>query len=45
MNRIGEVGDQASDGHTAEVYEAVRAGSLARNGARGGTRGTGNKVC
>ena len=40
VHRIGEVGDRAGG-----VYETgFAAGSLARKGACGGTRGTGNKV-
>ena len=45
MDRIGKVGDQASEGQGARVYGAgFRAGSLAGKGAKGGTRATGNKV-
>ena len=45
MDGIGEVGDRASEGQAAEVYGAgFTAVSLAGKGARGGTRGTGNKV-
>ena len=41
----GEVGDQASEGQATGEYGAgFTAGSLAGKGARGGTRGTGNKV-
>jgi hypothetical protein len=41
VDRIGEVGDWASEGQTAGVYEAgFIAGYLARKGARGKTRGT-----
>ena len=42
---IGEVGDRASKGQAAGVYGAgFTAGSLTGKGARGGTRGTGDKV-
>ena len=42
---IGEVHDRTSEGQAAGVYGACfTTGSLARKGARGGTRGTGNKV-
>ena len=45
LDRIGEVGDQASEGQAAGVYGAgFTAGSLARKGAKIGTRGMGNKV-
>ena len=41
----GEIGNRASEGQAAGVYGAgFTAGSLAGKGARGGTRGTGNKV-
>ena len=44
-DRIGEVGDRASEGQTAGVYRAgFTAGSLARKGARSGTREKENKV-
>ena len=44
-NRIGEIGDRASEGQAAGVYGAgFTAGPLAREGARGGLRGMGNKV-
>ena len=41
-DRIGEVGDRASEGKAAGVYGAGF--TVARKGVRGGTRGTGNKV-
>jgi hypothetical protein len=45
VDMIGEVSDRASEGQAAGVYWAgFTAGSLARKGARGGMRGTGNKV-
>ena len=45
VDRIGEVGDRASEGQVAGVYGAgFTVGSLARKGARGGMRVTGNKV-
>ena len=45
VDRIGEVGDRASERQAAGVYGAgFTAKSLARKGARGGTRGMGNKV-
>ena len=45
VDRIGEVGDQASEGQAAGVYGVgFTAGSLAGKGTRGGTRGKGNKV-
>ena len=45
MDRIGEVGDRASEGQAAGMYGAgFTSGSLAGKEARGGTRGTGNKV-
>ena len=45
MNRIGEVGDKASEGQTDGMYGAgFTAGSLARKGVRGETSGKGNKV-
>ena len=45
VNRMGEVGDRAIEGQAAGVYGAgFTAGSLARIGARGGMRGTGNKI-
>ena len=45
VDGIGEVGDRASEGQAAGVYGAgFTAGSLAGKGARGGTRGTGDKV-
>ena len=45
MDRIGEIGDRANEGQAAGVYGAgFTTGSLARKGARSGTRGTGNKV-
>jgi hypothetical protein len=45
VDRIGEVGDRASEGNAAGVYgTGFTEGSLARKAARGGTRGTGNKV-
>ena len=45
VDRIGEVGDDTSEGQAAGVYEAgFTAGSLARKGTRGGTRGMGNKI-
>jgi hypothetical protein len=45
VNGIGEVGDWASEGQATGVYGAgFTAGSLARKGARDGTRGSGNKV-
>ena len=44
-DRIGEVGDRASEGQAAGVYGAgFTAGPLTRKGARGGLRGMGNKV-
>ena len=44
LDRIGEVGDRAS-GQAAGYYGAgFTVGSLAGKGARGRTRGTGNKV-
>ena len=44
-DRIGEVGDRASEGQAARVFGAgFTEESLASKGARGGTRGTGNKV-
>ena len=45
VDRIGEVGNRASEGQVAGMYEAgFTARSLARKGARSGTRGTGNTV-
>ena len=45
MDRIGEVGDGASEGQVAGVYGTdFTVGSLARKGNRGGPRGRGNKV-
>ena len=45
VDGIGEVGDRASEGQAAGVYGAdFTAESLAGKEARGGTRGTGNKV-
>ena len=45
VDRISEVGDQASKGQVAGVYGVgFTAGSLAGKIARGGMRGTGNKV-
>ena len=45
VDRIGEVGDRASEGQVAGVYGAgFTTGSLAGKGAKGGTRGTGNNV-
>ena len=45
VDRIGKVGDQASEGQAAGVYgTGFTAWPLARKEARGGTRGTGNKV-
>ena len=45
LDMIGQVGDWASEGQAARVYgTGFTAGSLARKGARGGKRGTGNKV-
>jgi hypothetical protein len=44
-DRIGEVGNQASEGQAAGMYGAgFTAGSLAGKEARAWTRGTGNKV-
>ena len=44
VDRIGEVGDWASEEQAAGVYGAgFTAGSLALKGARGRTRGTGDK--
>ena len=45
VDGIGEVGDRASEGQAAGVYGAgFTAGSLAGKGARGGIRGTGDKI-
>ena len=45
VDGIGEVGDQDSEGQATGVYGAdFTVGSLAGKGARGGIRGTGNKV-
>ena len=45
VDRIGEVGDRASERQAAGVYgTCYTAGSLAGKGARGRTRGMGNKV-
>ena len=45
VDRIGEVSDWASEGQVAGVHGAgFAAGSLAGKGARGGTRGTGDKI-
>ena len=45
MDRIGEVGDRASEGQAAGVYLiGFTAGSLTRKGARDGLRRMGNKV-
>ena len=45
VDKIGEVGDRASEGQAAEVYgTSFTAESLASKGARGELRGTGNKV-
>ena len=45
VDRIGEVGDRASEGQATGVYGAgFTAGSLARKRARGKMRETGNKV-
>ena len=42
MDRMGEVGNWACEGHVAGVYGAsFIAGSLARKGNRGGSRGRG----
>ena len=44
VDRIGEVGDWASEGQTAGVYGAgLKVGSLARKGAKGGTNSAQNK--
>ena len=44
-DRIGEIGDRACEGQAAGVYgTGFTAGYLAGKGARGGTKGTGNKV-
>ena len=45
VDGIGEVGDRASEGQAAGVYGVgFTAGCRAGKGARGGTRGMGNKV-
>ena len=45
VDRIGEVGDRASEGQAAGMYEAgYTVGSPAGKRARGGTRVTGDKV-
>ena len=45
VDRIGEGGDKASEGQACGVYGAgFTMGSLARNGAKGGARGMGNKI-
>jgi hypothetical protein len=45
VDGIGEVGDRASEGQAAGVYEAgFTVGFLAGKGARGGLRGMGSKV-
>ena len=45
VDRIGEVGDRATEGQIAGVYGAgLTVGPLARKGARSGQSGTGNKV-
>jgi hypothetical protein len=45
-DRIGEIGDRASEGQAAGVYGAgFTVGSLARKVARGRLRGTTKKVC
>ena len=45
VDRIGEIGDRASEGQCAGVYGAgFTVGSQTRKGARGGTRGTEKKV-
>ena len=45
MDRIGDVGDRASKGKAVQVHgTGFTAGSLARVGTRGGTRGPGIKV-
>jgi hypothetical protein len=44
-DKIGEIGDRASEGQATGVYGAgFTVGPLTRKGARGGLRGTGNKV-
>ena len=46
VDRIGEVGNRASQGQAAGVYGAgFTVGSLARKVARGRLRGTTKKVC
>ena len=45
VDSIGEIGDRASEGQAAGLCgTGFTPGSLARKGARGGMRGTGNKV-
>ena len=45
VDGVGEVGDRASEGQAAGVYEAgFTVGFLAGKGARGGLRGMGSKV-
>ena len=45
VDGIGEVSDRASEGQAGGLYGAgFTGGSLAEKGARGETRGTGNKI-
>ena len=45
VDGLSEIGDRASERQAVGVYGAgLTAGSLARKGARGGTRWMGNKV-
>ena len=45
VDGIDEAGDRASEGQAAGVYRTgFTVGSLVGKGARGGTRGMGNKV-